>query len=66
MRENYVFEQAVKRLRLNSDYTTVIDGLKELLQTRTEELVYRQDTVGTHRLQGCVQTLTEVLKDLAP
>jgi hypothetical protein len=63
---NQRFEDAVKRLRLDPDYTTVIDGLKELLQARTEELIYRQDTVGTHRLQGCVATLSELLRDLAP
>jgi hypothetical protein len=60
------FEEAVRRLRGNSDYEEVLKGLRELLQSRTEELVYRQDTVGTHRLQGCVATLTEILKDLAP
>jgi hypothetical protein len=60
------FDEAVRRLRGNSDYEEVLKRLNELLQSRTEELVYRQDTVGTHRLQGCVATLTEILKDLAP
>jgi hypothetical protein len=60
------FETVVRRLSLNSDYLEVIKYLRRRLEERTEELVYRHDTVGTHRLQGCVAELGELLKDLAP
>lgn len=60
------FESIVRRLGLNSDYQQVVQYMRDRLEKRTKELVYRQDTVGTHRLQGSVAELSELLEDLAP
>jgi hypothetical protein len=65
-RFNERFHESVRRLRGNPDYEELVRGLKDLLQSEAENLAYRQDSIGTHRLQGSVVILTEILKDLAP
>ena len=60
------FDTVIRRLRLDDDFNAVINHIEKRLEKRTEELVYRQDTVGTHRLQGSVAELSELLKDLCP
>lgn len=66
MTEQQKLDQAVTRLRGNSDYEEILVQLRELDRTITEELVLSKDPNDVLRAQGAVRLMRLILKDLAP
>jgi hypothetical protein len=64
--EQQKLDQAVTRLRGNSDYEEILVQLRELDRTITEELVLSKDPNDVLRAQGAVRLMRLILKDLAP
>jgi hypothetical protein len=64
--EQQKLDQAVTRLRGNSDYEEILVQLRELDRTITEELVLSKDPNDVLRAQGAVRLMRLILQDLAP
>jgi hypothetical protein len=59
-------DEAVRRLRGNSDYEQIIVSLVELRETIQDELVLSKDSNDVLRAQGAVRLMKILMQSLAP
>lgn len=59
-------EEAVHRLRGNSDYEQIIASLRELDEAIQDELIQSRDPNDVLRAQGAARLMRLLFKDLAP
>ena len=59
---NQRVKEAIRRLGNDSDFTTLIEYLKEVREEKRLELEDCNQTVQSHKLQGYSQALTDLLK----
>lgn len=59
-------DEAVARLRGNSDFEQIVVSLKELNETINDELVLSKDPNDVLRAQGAVRLMRILMQGLAP